>query len=81
MGAKHKICFVDESANEYHHKMTFGSLRNRVLQKLLLVDSLLYRHKSWLRKELIERYVDDKYAARYCILLFTILIRYSALLS
>jgi hypothetical protein len=58
VNAKHKLRFKHEDANKYHHKMTFGSVRNKVLQKLLLVDHLLWVKNSWLHKELAERYKD-----------------------
>ena len=56
--AKHNKRFKNEEAhNKEYHTFVFGSVRNRILQKLLLVDYMI-KNSSWIRKELIERYKD-----------------------
>lgn len=55
--AKHKIRFKNEEAhNKEYHTFVSGSVRNKVLQKLLLVDYMI--KNSSIRKELLERYKD-----------------------
>jgi hypothetical protein len=59
--AKHKMLVIgaagDEEANEILHKHLFKSVRNKVLQKLLLVNFVCLECKSSpIYKELWERY-------------------------
>jgi hypothetical protein len=58
VNAKHKIRFKNEEAahNKEYHTFVSGSVRNKVLQKLLLVDYMI--KNSSIRKELVERYKD-----------------------
>jgi hypothetical protein len=41
----------------YNNTFLFGSVRNKGLQKLLLVDYMI-KNSSWVRRELVERYKD-----------------------
>jgi hypothetical protein len=56
VNAKHKIRFKNEPHNKEYHTFASGSVRNKVLQKLLLVDYMI--KNSSIRKELVERYKD-----------------------
>jgi hypothetical protein len=53
----HKVRFKNEAFNKGYRTIAFGSVRNRILQKLLLVDHMI-KNSSWIRNELIERYKD-----------------------
>jgi hypothetical protein len=56
VNGKHKIRFKNEPHNKEYHTFVSGSVRNKVLQKLLLVDYMI--KNSSIRKELVERYKD-----------------------
>ena len=56
VNAKHKIQFKTEAKNKEYPTFVSGSVRNKVLQKLLLVDYMI--KNSSIRKELVERYKD-----------------------
>jgi hypothetical protein len=56
VSAKHKIQFKPEAQNKEYPTFVSGSVRNKVLQKLLLVDSRI--KNSLIRQELVERYKD-----------------------
>ena len=56
VNAKHKIQFKPEAQNKEYPTFVSGSVRNKVLQKLLLVDSRI--KNSLIRQELVERYKD-----------------------
>jgi hypothetical protein len=55
VSAKHKIRFKTEAPKKYHTFVS-GSVRNKVLQKLLVVDSMI--KNSLIRQELVDRYKD-----------------------
>lgn len=55
--AKHKLRLGDEESNEEFHKYAFKSVRNKSLQKLMLVWYVfMYNSKSDAPKELMKRY-------------------------
>ena len=54
---KRKMRLKNKALNKEYRTMAFGSVRNRFLQKLLLVDYMM-KNSTWIRKELIERYKD-----------------------
>lgn len=56
VSAKRKIKFKNEAHNKQYPIFVYGSVRNKVLKKLLIVDSMI--KNSWIRKELVERYKD-----------------------
>jgi hypothetical protein len=57
VSAKHKIQFKNEAHNKEYPTFVSGSVRNKFLKKLLLVDYMI-KNSSWIRKELVERYKD-----------------------
>jgi hypothetical protein len=54
---KRRIRFKNEAHNKKYRTMAFGSVRNKILKKLLLVDYMI-KNSSWIHKELVERYKD-----------------------
>jgi hypothetical protein len=57
VSAKHNIQFKNEAHSKEYSGFVYGSVRNKVLKKLLVVDSMI--KNSWIRRELVERYKDD----------------------
>ena len=57
INAKHKMSLKDRAHNKEYHTSVFGSVTNKVLQKLLLIDYMI-KNSSWIHKELVERYKE-----------------------
>jgi hypothetical protein len=59
INAKHKLRLADQSNNEMAHKYMFKSVRNQVLQKLMVIWFVwFYNSNSEGGAELIKRYED-----------------------
>jgi hypothetical protein len=59
INAKHKLQFVDQDTNETAHKYMFKSVRNQVLQKLMVIWYIwFYGSKSGGGAELYKRYLE-----------------------
>lgn len=53
----HKMSLKNQAHNKEYHTFVFGSVTNKVLQKLLLVNYMI-KNPSWIHKELVERYKE-----------------------
>ena len=57
MNVKRKMNLKNQAHNKVYDGFVFGSVTNKVLQKLLVLDSLI-KNSSWIHKELVERYKE-----------------------
>jgi hypothetical protein len=57
INVKHKMSLKNQAHNNDYPAFVVGSVTNKVLQKLLLVDYMI-KNSSWIRKELVERYKE-----------------------
>ncbi len=58
INVKHKMSLKNQARNnDYPAFVVGGSVTNKVLQKLLLVDYMI-KNSSWIREELVERYKE-----------------------
>jgi hypothetical protein len=57
INAKPKMSLKNQAHNKDYNAFVFGSVTNKVLQKLLLVDYMI-KNSSGIHKELVERYKE-----------------------
>ncbi len=57
INVKRKMSLKNQAHDKVYDGFVFGSVTNKVLQKLLLVDYII-KNSSWIHKELVERYKE-----------------------